>query len=67
MATTDLHDKRLPNEIAEYRTARNELLKAENSRRDQIKRVAAIAWPLWGLLDMTRSGRHPTMGPKLRY
>jgi predicted dithiol-disulfide oxidoreductase (DUF899 family) len=26
-----------------------------------------IAWPLWGLLDMTRSGRHPKMGPQLRY
>jgi len=26
-----------------------------------------IAWPLWGLLDMTRSGRHPTIGPLLRY
>jgi hypothetical protein len=26
-----------------------------------------IAWPLWGLLDMTRSGRHPDMGPQLRY
>lgn len=26
-----------------------------------------IAWPLWGLLDMTRSGRHPAKGPQLRY
>ena len=26
-----------------------------------------IAWPLWGLLDMTRSGRHPQMSPQLRY
>ena len=26
-----------------------------------------IAWPLWGLLDMTRSGRHPEKGPELRY
>ncbi len=26
-----------------------------------------IAWPLWGLLDMTRSGRHPQTGPQLRY
>jgi predicted dithiol-disulfide oxidoreductase (DUF899 family) len=26
-----------------------------------------IAWPLWGLLDMTRSGRHPEKGPQLRY
>jgi len=26
-----------------------------------------IAWPLWALLDMTRAGRHPTMGPELRY
>lgn len=26
-----------------------------------------MAWPLWGLLDMTRSGRHPDMGPQLRY
>lgn len=26
-----------------------------------------IAWPMWGLLDMTRSGRHPEVGPKLRY
>jgi predicted dithiol-disulfide oxidoreductase (DUF899 family) len=26
-----------------------------------------IVWPMWGLLDMTRAGRHPTMGPKLRY
>ncbi len=26
-----------------------------------------IAWPVWGLLDMTRSGRHPEKGPQLRY
>jgi predicted dithiol-disulfide oxidoreductase (DUF899 family) len=26
-----------------------------------------IAWPLWGLLDMTRSGRHPEGNPQLRY
>ena len=26
-----------------------------------------LAWPLWGLLDMTRSGRHPDTGPQLRY
>jgi predicted dithiol-disulfide oxidoreductase (DUF899 family) len=26
-----------------------------------------IAWPLWGLLDMTRSGRHPDKSPQLRY
>jgi predicted dithiol-disulfide oxidoreductase (DUF899 family) len=26
-----------------------------------------IAWPLWGLLDMTRSGRHPDTNPQLRY
>ena len=26
-----------------------------------------IVWPLWGLLDMTRAGRHPEMGPQLRY
>ena len=26
-----------------------------------------IVWPLWGLLDLTRSGRHPTWGPSLRY
>ncbi len=26
-----------------------------------------IAWPLWGLLDMTRSGRHPDKVPQLRY
>jgi predicted dithiol-disulfide oxidoreductase (DUF899 family) len=25
------------------------------------------AWPMWALLDMTRAGRHPDMGPKLRY
>jgi predicted dithiol-disulfide oxidoreductase (DUF899 family) len=25
------------------------------------------AWPLWAMLDMTRAGRHPDMGPKLRY
>jgi len=24
-------------------------------------------WPLWGLLDLTKAGRHPEMGPKLRY
>jgi predicted dithiol-disulfide oxidoreductase (DUF899 family) len=26
-----------------------------------------IAWPVWGLLDMTRSGRHPKKSPQLRY
>ncbi len=26
-----------------------------------------IAWPVWGLLDMTRSGRHPDRTPQLRY
>jgi predicted dithiol-disulfide oxidoreductase (DUF899 family) len=26
-----------------------------------------LVWPLWGLLDMTRGGRHPEMGPQLRY
>ncbi len=26
-----------------------------------------IAWPLWGLLDMTRSGRHPDKVPQLHY
>ena len=26
-----------------------------------------IVWPLWGLMDLTRSGRHPTWGPSLRY
>lgn len=26
-----------------------------------------IAWPVWGLLDMTRSGRHPEKGPQLQY
>ena len=26
-----------------------------------------VVWPLWGLLDLTRSGRHPTRGPSLRY
>jgi len=26
-----------------------------------------IAWPVWGLLDMTRSGRHPDKTPQLRY
>lgn len=25
------------------------------------------AWPLWALLDMTRAGRHPDLGPKLDY
>lgn len=25
------------------------------------------AWPLWALLDMTKAGRHPDMGPKLHY
>lgn len=24
-------------------------------------------WPLWAMLDMTKAGRHPDMGPKLRY
>lgn len=26
-----------------------------------------IVWPLWGLLDMTRAGRDPEVGPRLRY
>lgn len=26
-----------------------------------------LIWPMWGLLDMTRAGRHPAMSPKLRY
>ncbi len=26
-----------------------------------------IIWPVWGLLDMTRSGRHPEKTPQLRY
>ena len=26
-----------------------------------------IVWPVWGLLDMTRSGRHPQRSPQLRY
>lgn len=26
-----------------------------------------LVWPMWGLLDMTLAGRHPTLGPKLRY
>ncbi len=26
-----------------------------------------IVWPVWGLLDMTRSGRHPENTPQLRY
>ncbi|MFQ5982843.1 MAG: DUF899 family protein [Woeseiaceae bacterium] len=26
-----------------------------------------IIWPVWGLLDMSRSGRHPEKGPQLRY
>jgi predicted dithiol-disulfide oxidoreductase (DUF899 family) len=26
-----------------------------------------IIWPMWGLLDMTRAGRHATTNPKLRY
>ena len=26
-----------------------------------------IAWPLWGLLDMTRSGRHRDTVPQLHY
>lgn len=26
-----------------------------------------LVWPMWGLLDMTRAGRHPAMSPKLRY
>ena len=26
-----------------------------------------IVWPVWGLLDMTRSGRHPEKTPQLRY
>jgi predicted dithiol-disulfide oxidoreductase (DUF899 family) len=25
------------------------------------------AWPMWALLDMTKAGRHPDMGPKLHY
>ncbi len=42
MATNELHDKRLPNENAEYRDARNELLKEEKSLREQVERVAAL-------------------------
>ena len=42
MATSELHDKRLPNENPEYRAARNELLKEEKSLREQVERVAAM-------------------------
>src|SRR5579863_2207196 len=41
VATKTLHDKRFPNESADYRRARNELLSAEIELRRQIERVAA--------------------------
>lgn len=42
MATTYLHDKRLPNESPEYRSARNKLLAEEQALRESIERVAAL-------------------------
>ena len=42
MTTKNLHDKRLPNETAEYRAARDELLGEERSLREQVERVAAL-------------------------
>ena len=42
MATTNLHDKQIPSESADYRSARNELLAEEQALRDQAERVAAL-------------------------
>lgn len=42
MTTTNRHDKRLPNESAEYRAARDELLAEEQALRAQTERVAAL-------------------------
>ncbi len=42
MATTDLHDKKIPSESDDYRAARNELLSEEQVLRDQIERVASL-------------------------
>lgn len=42
MATTYLHEKQLPNESPEYRTARNKLLAEEQALRESIERVAAL-------------------------
>jgi predicted dithiol-disulfide oxidoreductase (DUF899 family) len=41
LAPANLHDKRFPNESAEYRQARNALLEAEMELRRQIEKVAA--------------------------
>lgn len=50
---TDFHDKRLPNESPEYRSARNELLADERALREQLERVAALRrqLPLGGNLQ----------------
>lgn len=42
MATTNLHDKRLPNESSEYRAARDQLLAEERALRAQTERVAEL-------------------------
>ena len=42
MTTTDLHDKRLPNESEEYRAARDRLLAEEQALRAQTERVAEL-------------------------
>jgi len=42
MITTSLHDKRLPNESPQYRSARDELLAEEQALRAQIERVAEL-------------------------
>ncbi len=41
-ARTDFHEKRLPNESPDYRTARNELLAEEQALREQVERVAIL-------------------------
>ncbi|MFQ6006966.1 MAG: DUF899 family protein [Woeseia sp.] len=42
MAATNMHDKHLPDESPEYRSARNELLAEEQALRKQLERVAAL-------------------------
>ena len=42
MATTNLHDKQIPSESADYRSARNDLLAEEQALREQAERVAAL-------------------------
>ncbi len=42
MTTTNVHDKRLPNESSEYRAARDQLLAEEQALRAQTERVAEL-------------------------